>query len=318
MQANLTTDVNEAATALRHGRLVAFATETVYGLGADALDPTAVARIFEAKQRPAFDPLIVHIADRASLSQLVSNIPTVAEKLMDRFWPGPLTLVLPKTDRVPDLVTSGLPSVGVRMPAHPQARQLIAAAGRPIAAPSANLFGRVSPTTAAHVAEQLGDRIDMILDGGPCSVGVESTVLDLSGDRPVLLRPGGLPLESMEEITGPIETAKTIPAGIAAPGPGMLERHYAPGTPVILWRDGTPIPSGRVGLLGCQLTGLTQQVTRSIDLSPTGDLVEAASRLFASLRELDTAGLDLILARPVPEAGLGRAINDRLRRAAAR
>jgi len=187
-----TTSVTAAAEFLRAGKLVAFPTETVYGLGANALDAGAVARVFEVKNRPHFDPLIVHIADEAWLPRLVIEIPSSARKLAEAFWPGPLTLVLPKTDLIPDLVTSGLPGVAVRMPSHPMARQLLRETDLPIAAPSANPFGQLSPTTAQHVAETLGDRIDLILDGGPCEVGVESTVVQVHADGAVLLRQGGI------------------------------------------------------------------------------------------------------------------------------
>ncbi len=318
MPACITTDVEAAAAVIRRGGLAAFATETVYGLGASALDAAAAARIFAAKQRPAFDPLIVHVADRDQVTDLVTSIPPVAEILMRTFWPGPLTLVLPRRGVVPDLVTSGLGSVGVRMPDHAQARELIRRAGLPVAAPSANLFGQVSPTTAQHVADQLGERIDIILDGGPCRVGLESTVLDLSGPTPVVLRPGGTTQEALEEVIGPVATRTHLASGVAAPAPGMLDRHYSPATPLRLWRPGEGVPEGRVGLLTFRAAGLRAGFATAIDLSATGDLAEAAARLFGALRELDRAGLDLILATPVPEAGLGRAINDRLRRAAAR
>ncbi|HVJ85630.1 MAG TPA: L-threonylcarbamoyladenylate synthase [Caulifigura sp.] len=318
MAAPITTDVYAAAEVIRRGGLAAFATETVYGLGANALDPVAAARIFEAKQRPAFDPLIVHIADRSMLAGLVREVPEAASKLIDRFWPGPLTVVLPKQNAVPDIVTSGLETVGVRLPAHEQARELIRSAGCPVAAPSANLFGHVSPTTARHVADQLGDRIDIILDGGPCHVGLESTVVDCCGPVPRLLRPGGTTLEAIEGLIGPIEAQTQSSDGSAAPAPGMLERHYSPRTPLVVWQPGSAIPAGRIALLTWSSPPADPRFVRTVDLSPEGSLVEAAARLFAALRELDAAGLDAIYAVPFPEEGLGRAINDRLRRAAAR
>lgn len=318
MAARITTHVEEAAAVIRRGGLAAFATETVYGLGANALDASAVARIFEAKERPAFDPLIVHLADRLMLEEVVTAVPDIARRLIDRLWPGPLTLVLPKKPVIPDIVTSGLGSVGVRVPDHEQARRLIQAAGCPIAAPSANLFGQVSPTTAQHVAEQLGDRIDIILDGGACRIGLESTVIDFCGRSPVLLRPGGATLESIEAMIGPVETRSQSAQGVAAPGPGMLERHYSPMTPLRLWRPGEDVPAGKVGLLTFNRIGVAPGLSKTVDLSSTGNLIEAAARLFAAMRELDAAGLDLILATPFPEEGLGRAINDRLRRAATR
>jgi L-threonylcarbamoyladenylate synthase len=318
MAAPITTDVARAAEVIRRGGLAAFATETVYGLGANALDPIASARIFEAKQRPGFDPLIVHIADVAMLEPLIQNVPEAAARLMERFWPGPLTLVLRKKSIVPDIVTSGLRTIGVRLPDHPLARELIRLAGVPVAAPSANLFGHVSPTRAEHVADQLGDRVDIILDGGPCRVGLESTVLDLSGTEPILRRPGGATLESIEAVIGPVQLGASITAGAAAPAPGMLERHYSPQTPLRLWHPGEPVPPGKVGLLTWRRPASDPRVRRTIDLSPTGDVAESAANLFKAMRELDSAGLDLILATTFPEQGLGRAINDRLRRAAAR
>ncbi len=318
MAAPITTDVSAAAAVIRRGGLAAFATETVYGLGANALDPVAAARIFEAKQRPAFDPLIVHIADRSMLASLVREIPEAAAKLIDRFWPGPLTIVLPKQNAVPDIVTSGLETVGVRLPAHEQARELIRLSGCPVAAPSANLFGHVSPTTARHVADQLGNRIDIILDGGPCRVGLESTVVDCCEAVPRLLRPGGTTLEAIEGLIGPIKLQTQSSDGSAAPAPGMLERHYSPRTPLTLWQAGGEVPGGRIARLTWSSPPADSRFVRTVDLSPQGRLVEAAARLFAALRELDAAGLDAIYAVPFPEEGLGRAINDRLRRAAAR
>jgi L-threonylcarbamoyladenylate synthase len=318
MAAPITSDVARAADVIRSGGLAAFATETVYGLGANALDPIAAARIFEAKQRPGFDPLIVHIAERAMLNSLVQDIPDAASRLMDRFWPGPLTLVLKKTSIVPDIVTSGLASVGMRLPDHAQARELIRLAGVPVAAPSANLFGHVSPTRAGHVAEQLGDRIDIILDGGPCRVGLESTVLDVSGGAPILRRPGGAALEAIEAVIGPVQIGASILSGQAAPAPGMLERHYSPRTPLRLWKPDEPVPPGKVGLLTWRKAAGDSRFDRIVDLSPAGNLIEVAASLFQKMRELDSANLDLILAITFPEEGLGRAINDRLRRASAR
>jgi L-threonylcarbamoyladenylate synthase len=318
MAARITRDVAEAADVIRRGGLVAFATETVYGLGANALDPIAAAHIFEAKQRPGFDPLIVHIAEISMISGLVEEIPAAAMKLMDRFWPGPLTLCLKKKAIVPGIVTSGLESVGVRLPDHPLARDLIRRSGVPVAAPSANLFGHVSPTRAEHVAEQLGDRIDIILDGGPCRVGLESTVLDLSQAEPILRRPGGVTLESIEAVIGRVQIGSSIASGAAAPAPGMLERHYSPRTPLRLWKPDEPVPPGNVGLLTWRHAPSDSRFKRVIDLSPGGDLVEAAANLFQGMRELDSLGFDFLLATTFPEQGLGRAINDRLRRAAAR
>jgi L-threonylcarbamoyladenylate synthase len=317
MNCPIGTDVERAAHLLVRGGLVAFATETVYGLGADALNQRAVARIFEAKGRPRFDPLIVHVAERDWLVRLVRSVPENARRLIDRFWPGPLTLVLPKTDLVPDLVTAGLPTVGVRMPAHPSALDFLRQAGTPVAAPSANLFGQVSPTTAQHVADQLGSLIDYILDGGPCSVGLESTVLDLSGQFPTLLRPGGLSAEPMEEVIGPIQRADAG-SDESRPqlAPGMLSTHYATRTPLVLAGQEDRLPdAARIGLLAFVPESPLDQFSSVEVLSRHGDLAEAAANLFAAMRRLDAQGLDVIVARPVPNIGLGRAINDRLLRA---
>jgi len=325
-----TLELDCAVEILHRGGLVGIPTETVYGLAGDALNPAAVARIFEAKQRPHFDPLIVHIPDLSWLPRIVSRMTPRAILLAERFWPGPLTLVLPKTDAVPDLVTSGLPSVAVRIPSHPLALDLIRRSGTPLAAPSANPFGRISPTTAVHVVEQLGDRIDAVVDGGPCTIGVESTVLQLPGDesgqRPLLLRPGGLSVEELEQVLGPIETPlHAVQEDHAVPAPGMLTKHYAPRTPLTVLGPNdeeqfrTLGDSTRLGLLSFGPTPCDAgRVFESVEvLSVNRDLREAAAGFFAALRRLDAYGLDRIFATPFPEAGLGRALNDRLRRAAA-
>jgi len=329
------TDVQHAAEVLRDGGLVAFPTETVYGLGADALNETAVAKVFVVKNRPHFDPLIVHVHDVAQLNVLVQDVPATARQLIERFWPGPLSLVLPKTAAVPDLVTAGLPTVAVRMPDHPLALDLLRTADMPVAAPSANPFGAVSPTTAAHVAEQLGDAVDYILDGGPCRVGVESTVLHVGGpergnspvaDAPgspvaVLLRPGGVTVEELEGLTGPVRLPADAqdPESESPPSPGMLRRHYAPATPLEIQHTVREPDAGeRVGLLTMQPHRLAERFASVEVLSASGDVVEAASRFFAALRRLDAAELDRIVAVPFSEEGLGRALNDRLRRAADR
>ncbi|MDB5106396.1 MAG: Sua5/YciO/YrdC/YwlC family protein [Fibrobacteres bacterium] len=334
-------NLRRAAEELAAGRLVSFPTETVYGLGANALDPIALARIFEAKRRPFFDPLIVHIAERSSLDALCAR-DARAEKLMDRFWPGPLTLVLPKTGAVPELATSGLPTVAVRMPAHPVALALIRMAGFPLAAPSANPFGRLSPTEAAHVRDQFRDTeslIAFVLDGGPCSVGVESTILSLEGD-PVLLRAGGLPREEIEALIGPVALSTMDPERPDRPlAPGQLPGHYAPRTrlrllekPLTRDADGRPVPGSgmifaevmhkagmKLGWLGLRdaFGSAPGPFAATEALSPSGDPREAAANLFACLHRLDRLGLDLILAEPVEEIGLGLAIMDRLRKAAA-
>jgi L-threonylcarbamoyladenylate synthase len=327
---NETQAVQHAAEIIKRGGIVAFPTETVYGLGADAFAPLAVARIFEVKKRPHFDPLIVHVPNPDDLARLVTDIPGPARKLMARFWPGPLTVVLPKRDEVPDIVTAGLPTVAVRMPDHPIALRFIELSGSPIAAPSANLFGYVSPTTAEHVREQLDDQVDLILDGGPCPVGVESTILSFSDERPRLLRPGGVPLEEIESVIGkvaitPVEKPTPPAPGPSAPGPsapgpsapGMLPRHYAPRTPIVLAAEETidSYRNRKAGLLAFREPAKGAAFDHTEVLSREGDFREAAANLFAAIRRLDALGLDVIVAEAVPETGLGRAIMDRLRRA---
>lgn len=322
MPAELTTDLNRAAEFLRRGELVAFATETVYGLGANALDVRAVARVFAAKQRPFFDPLIVHLSSADELNTVVEDVPKIARQLIDQFWPGPLTLVLTKKEIVPDLVTAGLPGVAVRVPDHPQARELIRRSGVPVAAPSANPFGRISPTTAEHVLQHLGNEIDLVLDGGPCRIGVESTVLQIIPEgAPVLLRPGGLTREAIEAEIGPI----CLPEGSrneseSQTAPGQLPKHYAPQKKLIVAEDWRHIPAGScVGVLA--LTFLCREASERFGhietLSATGDLNEAASNFFAALRRLDdNQKIEVIYATPFPAHGLGLALNDRLARAA--
>ena len=327
---NETRAVHHAAGIIKRGGIVAFPTETVYGLGADAFAPLAVARIFEVKKRPHFDPLIVHVAGPDDLGRLVTDIPGPAQKLINRFWPGPLTLVLPKRDEVPDIVTAGLPTVAVRMPRHAMAQRLIELSGSPIAAPSANPFGYVSPTTAEHVRAQLDDQVDLILDGGPCPVGVESTILSFSEERPMLLRPGGVPLEEIESVIGkveitPVEKQTPDASGPWASGPwasgprapGMLPRHYAPRTPIVLAAK-DEIDSYRnrkAGLLAFRDPSKRPAFVHTEILSRKGDFREAAANLFAAIRRLDALDLEVIVAEAVPETGLGRAIMDRLRRA---
>ena len=312
--------IHRAAKIIQSGGLVAFPTETVYGLGCDAMNADAAAKIFEAKQRPQFDPLIVHIADREQLETIVQSLPPLAQQLMDSFWPGPLTLVLPKQASVPDLVTAGLSTVAVRMPNHLVAQALIREAGTPIAAPSANPFGYVSPTAAQHVADGLGGKVDVILDGGPCSVGVESTIVSLVGSEPELLRPGSITMEQLCAVIGPLR--RSLPMGERPVAPGQLVRHYATQTPVIILASTGARPilkhGERAGLVlfTQEKEADTSFVAREV-LSPTGDLREAAHHLFAALRRLDSLGLDRIYAESCQEEGLGLAIMDRLRRCAA-
>lgn len=304
--------IADAAAALRRGELVAFPTETVYGLGADATNARAVAAIFEAKGRPRFNPLIVHVADAAAAGRL-GRLTAHGRRLADALWPGPLTLVLQRQPVCPiaDLATAGLTTLAVRVPAHPIAQRLLADAGVPIAAPSANRSGHVSPTTAAHVAADLADRVAIILDGGPTAVGLESTVVDVTGETPVILRLGGVSREAIAEvIDAPIEVA-TGDADKPA-SPGMLARHYAPATRLRL--NARDVHEGEALLaFGPRLP---PHAGPAVNLSASGDLAEAAANLFAALRSLDAAGATAIAAMPIPDEGLGEAINDRLRRAA--
>ncbi len=298
--------IARAAQLLRKGRLVAFPTETVYGLGADARHGEAVARIFEAKGRPRFNPLIVHLADPAQ-TRRIAVFNDTAKRLAEAFWPGPLTLVLPLRPGagLSALVSAGLETVALRVPEHPLARALLKEFAGPVAAPSANVSGRISPTRAEHVLEGLGGRLEAVLDGGPCAVGLESTIIGLA-PGPVLLRPGGLPVEIIEDCLGmPLGRGEESARPSA---PGQLESHYAPQAAMRL--DAEAAAPGEL-LLGFG------NVVCDLNLSPSGDLVEAAANLFHHLRQLDALGAGKIAVTPIPERGLGRAINDRLRRAAA-
>ncbi|MBT6096055.1 MAG: threonylcarbamoyl-AMP synthase [Rhodospirillaceae bacterium] len=305
-------NIERCAKALAAGELVAFPTETVYGLGADATNDNAVASIFAAKNRPDFNPLIVHVTDREAAARFV-EFNSMADRLAKAFWPGALSLVLPRRADcgLSLLVSAGLDSVAIRVPAHPMAHDLLERADCPIAAPSANRSGEVSPTTAAHVAQSFA-RLDAdpaltILDGGPCRVGLESTVIDVSNETATLLRPGGIPPEAIEHITGPLIRAGSNDQ--APKSPGMLSRHYAPRTPLRLNADSAQ--KGEV-LLGFGVA----PVSTDFNLSPSGDLAEAAANLFAMLRKLDEQNHAGIAVMPVPDEGLGLAINDRLQRAA--
>lgn len=312
----LMNNIEHFAEILVDGGVVAFPTETVYGLGANAKNDAAVARIFEIKARPRFDPLIVHVSSLDMVNQVAASIQPIQRKLMEAFWPGPLTIIFPKLSVISDLVTAGLPTVAVRMPNHPVALELIRTAGIPVAAPSANPFGRTSPTTAAHVVEYLGDKVDGILDGGPCAVGLESTILSLIDGKPTILRTGGLAIEDIQAVIGPVHIAP--PNDDLPQAPGRLQRHYAPATPMVLDPKRAIKPDSTTGLL--TFTGRPDEAAfKAVEvLSRSGDLKEAASRLFAAIRRLDAMGLSLIVAEPVPDEGLGRAINDRLQRACKR
>jgi L-threonylcarbamoyladenylate synthase len=300
-----------ASELLRAGGLVAFPTETVYGLGADATSDAAVAGIFAAKDRPRFNPLIVHVLSAEAADAHV-RLEARAWRLAEAFWPGPLTLVLPRREgcRISLLCSAGLDSLAVRVPQHPIARALLQACGLPLAAPSANAAGRTSPTTPRHVVRSLGDRVPIILDGGPCPIGLESSVLDLSSADPVLLRPGAVTHEQIEAVIGPVRVGAD---GLEKRSPGLLASHYAPACALRLRASDVSPDEGLLAFGPRPLPG----AAKTINLSPSGDLQEAAARLFAALHELDRPELARIAVMPIPDDGLGRAINDRLERAAA-
>jgi L-threonylcarbamoyladenylate synthase len=305
-------EIGDAARALRQGKLVAFPTETVYGLGGDATSDRAVAAIFAAKGRPSFNPLIVHVANISDAAQF-AELSAKAQVVARSFWPGPLTLVLPRRRdcRISLLATAGLDSVAIRVPAHEIAQTLLMMAGLPLAAPSANPSGRLSPTSADHVLADLGDKVDFVVDGGPCPVGVESTVLSLLEDRPRILRPGAVTAEAVSEaLKEPVPIEMGTEDSAAPRSPGRLISHYAPSLPV---RRNAAAAEPAEALLGFGPSAPTD----ALNLSPTGDLQEAAANLFAMLRQLDDPKFRAIAVMPVPETGLGIAINDRLRRAAA-
>jgi L-threonylcarbamoyladenylate synthase len=311
---NLAEAAAEAAAALRRGKLVALPTETVYGLAADAANGEAVARIFAAKGRPHFNPLICHVTG-PEMAARYGRLDARAARLAQKFWPGPLSLVVPLASDAPvhPLVTAGLPSIAVRAPRGP-AQAVIAAFGAGLAAPSANRSGRLSPTRAEHVIEQLGDTVALVLDAGPCEIGLESTIVSLAGDAPRLLRPGGVPAEAIEAALG--ERLERAAAGDGVIAPGMLASHYAPHLPLRL--GATSVASGEALLaFGHAAVPGAERAAAIRNLSPTGDLVEAAANLFAHLAELDASGASAISVVPIPHAGLGEAINDRLARAAA-
>lgn len=321
-------NIRRAARLIRSGEVVAFPTETVYGLGADATNGAAVAKVFALKGRPSFDPLIVHIASVDMLPEVVSTVPEGAERLMALFWPGPLTLVMFKSERIPDIVTAGLPTVAVRMPRNEVALALITEAGVPLAAPSANRFGRPSPTCAEHVMEDLGDKIALILDGGPTQIGVESTVLDITCSPPVILRPGGISREALEEVIGEVLVQV---AGDAVRSPGQMRQHYAPRARVLLF-DGEcrekviavmkakvaeMEKAGRIGVMVPEEEA--KNFGRDVVVMSPGsyhNLEAVASRLFETLRAFDREGVDYILALAPPKKGIGLAIFDRLFKAA--
>ena len=314
------TDIERAAEWLIRGQVVAIPTETVYGLAANACDVEAVVQVFSIKQRPTFDPLIVHLAGTVELYRYAYSVPDQALILADAFWPGPLTLVLPKSNVIPDIVTSGLDTVGLRVPSHPVTLELLKQLPFPLAAPSANPFGYISPTTAAHVIDQLGGKIPYVLDGGPCKVGVESTIVGFEGDEVVVYRLGGLPLEELRRVVKNVNMRTTSSSDPRAPG--MLDSHYAPRCPLVVGDLEELLKmysSKRAGVISFNEDYSTRHgVVHAEKLSASGDLREAAARLFAAMRRADASGVEVILTELVPEEGLGRAINDRLLRAAHR
>ena len=308
------TSVSEAARLLKEGEVVAIPTETVYGLAGNAFEPKALAKIFAAKERPTFDPLIVHIADIAQLTDIAKDIPDSAYKLAEAYWPGPMTIILPKKDCIPDLCTSALPSVAVRFPSHPIAQAIIKESGLPLAAPSANLFKHVSPTTAEHVAAQLADRIAGIVDGGPCSVGVESSIISLVGE-PTVMRPGAITPEMFKAILGEVKIKEsTSKPGQPMLAPGQCDTHYRPQVPLYYGEvpAGYTLPEHTVRIAFGTQTG---PIPATVNLSATGDMVEATSKLYAFMHDLDDPKYDLILVDPIPNKGIGIALNDRLKRA---
>lgn len=314
------TDVGYAQQLLASGGVVAMPTETVYGLASNAYDPQAVSQVFAIKQRPSFDPLIVHVDSVTHAQAFTAPWPEAALELAQRFWPGPLTLVLQKKPLIPDIVTSGLCSVGVRMPQHPLALSLLQQLPFPLAAPSANPFGYISPTTPQHVQQQLGRRIPYILDGGACAVGLESTIVGFAQGQPVVHRLGGISIEAIEAVVGPVSMAVQSPGALPT-APGGLSSHYAPTKPLQLGdidRLLMQYATQQVGVLAFDRLCPQIDAEHQVVLSPSGSLVEAAQRLFAALRTLDALPVDIILATPVPDTGLGRAINDRLGRASSR
>jgi L-threonylcarbamoyladenylate synthase len=308
------TSVSEAARLLKDGEVVAIPTETVYGLAGNAFEPKALAKIFAAKERPTFDPLIVHIADIAQLTDIAKDIPESAYRLAEAYWPGPMTIILPKKDCIPDLCTSALPSVAIRFPSHPVAQAIIKESGLPLAAPSANLFKHVSPTTAEHVAAQLADRIAGIVDGGPCSVGVESSIISLVGE-PTVMRPGAITPEMFKAILGDVKIKEsTSKPGQPMLAPGQCDTHYRPQVPLYYGEvpAGYTLPEHTV-----RIAFGTQQgpIPATVNLSESGNMVEATSKLYAFMHDLDDPKYDLILVDPIPNTGVGMALNDRLKRA---
>lgn len=314
--ATIGTDVLKAKAILEKGNLVAIPTETVYGLAGNALDVASVTKIFQVKNRPSFDPLIVHTNSLERASSFLKHIPDMAHQLAEALWPGPLTLLLEKQSNIPDLVTAGLDRVAIRIPDHPMTLQLLTQLDFPLAAPSANPFGYISPTEAAHVDEQLGDQLEYILDGGPCIVGVESTIIGFENSQPWIYRTGGTSIEQIEALIGPVSVQSHSTSNPKAPG--MLKSHYAPRKPLILGDLPTLIQQHageNFGILSFDQSFDAVEPEKQIVLSPSGKIQEAAQKLFGALRMLDKMPVKFILAEYVPTNGIGKAINDRLKRA---
>jgi L-threonylcarbamoyladenylate synthase len=314
--AKIGTDIKVVRDLLTKSELAGIPTETVYGLAANAFDPLAVAKIFKVKERPTFDPLIVHVSSLNQAKRFVEMIPEKANRLATKFWPGPLTFIFKKKNIIPDIVTSGLDTVAVRVPNHPLTLELLKSINFPLAAPSANPFGYVSPTRAAHVNEQLGAKIKYVLDGGNCSVGIESTIVGFEDDEVIVYRLGGCKLEEIEEVVGEVKIKANVSSNPVAPG--MLESHYAPLTPIIIGDIRELVDKHKhknIGIISFKdrIYGINSD--RQFILSEKGNIDEAATRLFTGLRELDALNLQLIVSEYVPDEGLGSAINDRLKRA---
>ena len=309
------TSIDDAARLLHDGQVVAIPTETVYGLAGNAYLPSALAQIFAIKERPTFDPLIVHICEISQLADIAENIPEAAYALAKAYWPGPMTMILPKKECIPDLCTSGLPSVAVRFPSHPVAQEIIWKAGVPLAAPSANLFKHVSPTTAEHVAAQLADRgLAGIVDGGPCNVGVESTIVSLVGE-PTVLRPGAITPEMIAKVIGDVKVKEsTSKPGQAMAAPGQCDTHYRPQVPLFYGEipEGFELPKNCVRIAFGNRPGV---IPATLNLSESGNMLEATAKLYAYMHDLDDPKYDMILVDPIPNVGVGMALNDRLKRA---
>ena len=313
----ITSDLNQVKTALINGDIIALPTETVYGLAANIYLDSALEKVFKLKKRPSYNPLIVHISNASILEQIAKNIPAKARELANVFWPGPLTLVLEKQDQIPDRVTAGKPTVAVRVPNHPIALQLLKSLNFPLAAPSANPFGSLSPTSAEHVAHYFKEEINFILDGGPCSCGLESTIIGFENDEPVLYRYGAISIEEIKKVIGQIKVKNQNSKNPSAPG--MLSRHYAPKTQIQINEDISLAlaqnPDKKIGVLSFRKNKKIKTEIHQEVLSISGDLNEASKNLYASLHRLDQMNLDLIISPFFPEKGLGKTINDRLKRA---